>query len=95
MIVSGSVTMLSPIETASQASPHCFALPGKMNQLSAGTHFIHVARAHKRPPSRGPVKLAAHSINVNCRLMLPVSRFAPNGNARIATMTAVVSGRRR
>ena len=38
---------------------------------------------------------AAHSISVSCRLMLPVSRFAPNGNARIAKMTAVVSGRRR
>ena len=48
MIVSGSVTMLSPIETASQASPHCLALPGRMNQFSAGTHFIQVASAHKQ-----------------------------------------------
>ena len=38
---------------------------------------------------------AAHSISVSCRLMLPVSRFAPNGKPSSATLTAVVSGRRR
>ena len=47
-----------------------------------GTHFIQVASAHSSPPSRGPVNCAAHSISVSCRLMLPVSRFAPNGKAR-------------
>ena len=66
-----------------------------MNQWIAGTHFIQVASAHSSPPRRGPVNWAPHSISVSCRLMLPVSRLAPNGNARIAKMTAVVSGRRR
>ena len=95
MIVSGSVSRLRATETASQNSPHCFARPGRIGQKMTGTHFIQVANAHNRPPSRGPVNWAAHSIKVSCRLMLPVSRLAPNGKARTATMTAVVSGRRR
>ena len=95
MIVSGSVSRLSPTETASQTSPQCFARPGRIGQKTTGTHFIQVASAHSSPPSRGPVNWAAHSISVSCRLMLPVSRLAPNGKARTATMTAVVSGRRR
>ena len=93
MIVSGRVRTLSPIETASQTSPHCFARPGRIGRKTTGTHFIQVASAHSSPPSRGPVNCAAQSISVSCRLMLPVSRFAPNGKARTATMTAVVSGR--
>ena len=60
----------------------------------AGIHFIQVASAHNAPPSRGPTNWAPHSISVSCRLMLPVSRLAPAGNARTATITAVVSGRR-
>src|SRR6478752_9626831 len=95
MIVSGNVTRLSATETASQKRPHCFARPGRIGQKTTGTHFIHVANAHNRPPSRGPVTWAAHSIKVSCRLMLPVSRLAPNGKARTAMMIAVVSGRRR
>ena len=95
MIVSGSVTMLSTIETASQPRPQTRVRGARMNQWMTGTHFIQVASAHSRPPRRGPVNWAAHSISVSCRLMLPVSRLAPNGNARIAKMTAVVRGRRR
>ena len=95
MIVSGRVTTLSATETASQPRPQRRVRGARMNQWIAGTHFIHVASAHKRPPRRGPVNWAAHSIRVSCRLMLPVSRFAPNGNARTAKITAVVSGRRR
>ena len=95
MIVSGRVSRLSPTDTASQRSPHCLARPGRIGQKTTGTHFIQVASAHSRPPRRGPVNWAAHSISVSCRLMLPVSRFAPNGKARTATMIAVVSGRRR
>ena len=95
MIVSGSVTTLSTIETASQTNPHSRVRGPRMNQWIAGSHFIQVASAHRRPPSRGPENWAPHSMSVSSRLMLPVSRLAPNGNPRIAMMTAVVSGRRR
>ena len=93
MIVSGSVTRLSSTDTPSQMRPQRRVRGARMNHTTAGAHFIQVASAHSSPPRRGPVNWAAHSISVSCRLMLPVSRFAPNGNARTATSTAVVSGR--
>jgi hypothetical protein len=89
------VTKLRAIETASQMSPQRFAAPGRIGQKTAGTHFIHVASAQNSPPSRGPTNWAPHSISVSWRLMFPVSRLAANGKARTATITAVVSGRRR
>ena len=95
MIVSGNVRRLNPTETRSQTIPQALVRPGRIGQRTTGTHFIQVASAHSRPPSRGPLNWAAHNISVSWRLMLPVSRLAPNGKARKATMTAVVSGRRR
>ena len=95
MIVSGRVAMLNAIEMASQMSPQRRVRADRIGQRTAGIHFIQVASAQSRPPSLGPVNWAAQSIRVSCRLMLPVSRLAPNGKARMATRTAVVSGRRR
>ena len=47
------------------------------------------------PASSGPLNWAPHRSSVSGRLMLPVSRFAPNGKPSRATRIAVSSGRRR
>ncbi len=50
-------------------------------------------RPEQTRPSTGPVNWAPHSRSVSSRLMLPVSRFAPNGKPSSATTIAVSSGR--
>jgi hypothetical protein len=95
MIVRGRVARLSRIDRPSQPRPHNRARGRRKTHSAAGIHFIQAASAHRKPARRGPLNCAAQSISVSWRLMLPVSRFAPNGNASSAMRIAVSSGRRR
>ncbi len=94
MIVRGSSARESSANTARKIRPHPRALGWSTIQSTAGTHFIHVARPQMRPAALGPTNCAPNSESASSRLMLPVSRFAAIGNARIVTRIAVGSGRR-
>ena len=62
MIVSGRVRTLSPIETASQTSPHCFARPGRIGRKTTG-HPFHPGRERPQQaaqPRTGELRRPEH-----------------------------------